>query len=290
MKESEKEKMLQLLADQAAFGLTEKEALEVKMLLKEFPEWENDNSFELAAAAIGLANLNTDEPMPQNLRMKIAADADKLFSSTADETQEIKSFAPKAGNSSGILATQNIVQSEPKVPFWQWLGWAFAAAACVALAVNIWTTRLQNKEVVKNPETIQTPTPEPSAAQKRQQILASANKIQTNWADTKPDDADVITGDVVWDNVKQEGYIRIQGLPVNDAKKETYQLWIFDENRNAKNPVDGGVFNVNENGEIIVPINAKLRIGKPKMFAVTVEKPDGVVVSESGKIVVTAKV
>ena len=290
MKESEKEKMLQLLADQTAFGLTEEEAVEVKMLLKEFPEWENDNSFELAAAAIGLANLKTDEPMPHNLRMKIAADADKFFGSTAKETEEVRSFTPRTENFSGILATQNTVQSEPKAPFWQWLGWAFAAAACVALAVNIWTTRLQNKEIVKNPETIQTPTPEPSAAQKRQQILASVNKIQTNWADTKPDDADVITGDVVWDNAKQEGYIRFQGLPVNDTKKETYQLWIFDESRSAKNPVDGGVFNVNENGEIIVPINAKLKIGKPKMFAVTVEKPDGVVVSESGKIVATAKV
>ena len=287
MKESERERMLELLADKAAFGLTEEDSREVEMLLNDFPEWENENSFEMAAAAIGLTNLDTSEQMPQNLRLRIAADAAKYFGAQAEKTQEIKNFALQAEKIIGLPVTQKVIETEPKMPLWNWLGWAFAATACIALAVNIWTTRFRSAEVVRKPETLQIPTPELTAAQKREQLLASVNKIQVDLAQPKPD-AITITGDVVWDNTKQEGYIRFQDLPVNDSTKETYQLWIGDENQ--KNPVDGGIFTVTEKGEIIVPIKAKLKIGKPTMFAVTREKSGGVVVSDLKSLVAIAKV
>lgn len=271
-----KEKMLELLADQAAFGLSEQEAVEVKMLLKEFPEWENDNSFELTAAAISLANLDTSEPMPAHLRTKILADSEKYFASQekAEEKEEY----------------QKTFSFEPKRSIFDWLGWAFAGLFLAVLAINIWTTRNQNQPIVQNPPNIQTPTPELTAKQKFEQILASANKIQAEWTQPKPDETNPLSGDIVWDNAKQEGYMRFRGLPVNDANKETYQLWIFDENQDEKTPIDGGVFDVNEKGEVIIPINAKLKVKNPKMFAVTVEKPGGVVVSKREKIVALAKV
>ena len=53
-------------------------------------------------------------------------------------------------------------------------------------------------------------------------------------------------------------------------------------------PVDGGVFDVNSNGEVVVAITPKLRVNDLGMFAVTVEKPGGVVVSKRERIVVTA--
>jgi hypothetical protein len=44
--------------------------------------------------------------------------------------------------------------------------------------------------------------------------------------------------------------------------------------------VDGGVFDVPANsGEVVIPIHAELPILKLAAFAVTVEKPGGVVVS-----------
>ena len=52
--------------------------------------------------------------------------------------------------------------------------------------------------------------------------------------------------------------------------------------------VDGGVFDVPSTGEVIVPITAKLRVGGATLFAVTVERPGGVVVSRREHIVVTA--
>jgi anti-sigma-K factor RskA len=95
---------------------------------------------------------------------------------------------------------------------------------------------------------------------------------------------------VVWSDEKQAGYMRFRGLPANDPTKQTYQLWIFDETQDPKTPIDGGTFDVNADGEVIIPINAKLKARKPAMFAVTVEKPGGVVVSDRKNIVALAKV
>jgi|GEM_PF-6982669 len=53
-------------------------------------------------------------------------------------------------------------------------------------------------------------------------------------------------------------------------------------------PVDGGVFDVTSTGEVIVAITPKLHVDDLAMFAVTIEKPGGVVVSKRERIVVTA--
>lgn len=56
-----------------------------------------------------------------------------------------------------------------------------------------------------------------------------------------------------------------------------------------------GVFDVAEanvngqTGDVIVPIKAALPVQEVALFAVTVEKPGGVVVSKRERIVVTAK-
>ena len=97
------------------------------------------------------------------------------------------------------------------------------------------------------------------------------------------------SGDIVWSDAKQSGYMRLTGLPVNDPNKETYQLWIFDETQDEKTPIDGGTFDVNSSGEVVIPVDAKLRAKNTKMYAITVEKPGGVVVSKRERIVALAK-
>jgi hypothetical protein len=64
----------------------------------------------------------------------------------------------------------------------------------------------------------------------------------------------------------------------------------MDENQGDKMPIDGGTFDVNSNGEVVVPINARLKAKAPHLFAVTIEKPGGVVVSKREKIAAIAKV
>jgi anti-sigma-K factor RskA len=114
--------------------------------------------------------------------------------------------------------------------------------------------------------------------------------VQTTWTDFNPKQPRGVVGDVVWSNSLQKGFMRFRSIPANDKRRETYQLWVFDAAQNAKTPIDGGVFDVEANGDVIVPIDAKIRVQKPTMFAVTAEKPGGVVVSELGKVMAVAKI
>lgn len=285
----EKERLIELLTDQTLFGLDERETAELNRLKKQFPDWENDISFELTATAINLANLETSEELPVNLREKIIADADNFFSSS-ERAQNVFSFPAKSKETIAARTNSAFENSTESKPFWQWLGWGVAAAACVALAVNLWMNNSRTPtEIVKNPQTIQTPTPELSQTQKREQLIATASDvIQTNW--TAPKDEKQILGDIVWSNERQAGYMRFRGLPPNDPNRESYQLWIVDEAQNPKTPISGGVFDVNANGEVIVPITAQIKVQKPKVFAVTKEKSGGVVVSKQETVMAVAKI
>ena len=84
--------------------------------------------------------------------------------------------------------------------------------------------------------------------------------------------------------------MRFNGLPVNDPAVEQYQLWIFDAQQDQRYPVDGGVFDVTSAAETVVQIDPKLRIVEPTLFAITIEKPGGVVVSSRERLPLLAKV
>lgn len=293
MSETQKDRLFELLSDDAFIGLSDEETMELSRLKKQFPEWRDDFSFEMAAAAINLSDFDggAETSLPANLRAKILTDADDYFNSSA--ANDVVSTGGARGG--------DFVQTETAKTssfFGQWLGWAVAAAACVALAVNLWLTHWQpqmtaNREPVKTPEPVQTATPivALSAAQQREQLIASAPdivKIDLKAADVKS--SEKLSGEVVWSSARQKGFVRFRGLPANDAARETYQLWIVDATRDAKTPVSGGVFDVAENGEIVVPINAQLEIKQPKAFAVSREKAGGVVVSSPERAVAVGKV
>jgi anti-sigma-K factor RskA len=63
-----------------------------------------------------------------------------------------------------------------------------------------------------------------------------------------------LSGEVIWNDEKQEGYMSLENLAVNDPTQNQYQLWIVDPERDEL-PVDGGVFNITEkDGKQIIPI------------------------------------
>lgn len=292
MKKSQQDRLFELLADETLFDLNEKESLELKELKNEFPDWEDDNSMELTAAMISLSDLEVNEPLPMHLRAKILTDSQEFFNSK-EKSQKVLNFTPKKGQTISTTVAESVAaDAKPEIrsSAWQWLGWAVAAAACVALAINLWLTQNQKPtEIVKTPETIRTPTPELTVAQKREQLIATAtDAVQLPL--TNPKNEKEILGDMVWSNSLQKGFARLRGLPSNDASKETYQLWIVDETRDTKTPISGGVFDVASNGEVVVPINAQLQVKKPIVVAVTKEKPGGVVVSKPDRIVAVAKI
>jgi anti-sigma-K factor RskA len=287
------ERMLDLLTERATHGLSKESQQELEELIKIFPEWQDDETLALTAAAINLSAVNADEEMPAHLKSKILAESEKYFASREDEHKVLNFKSKSEQSGSAETAAAGIyTDRSPKTSFWNWAGWTAAAAACVALAINLWTTRTPTV-VVQNPPLQQSspsPTP-PSLAEQRDHLLAAApDAIRASWTDINPKQPRNVKGDVVWSNSLQKGYIRFHNLPLNDKTKETYQLWIFDANQNAKTPIDGGVFDVDANGDVIVPINAKIQVRKPTMFAVTAEKPGGVVVSEQGKVMAIAKV
>jgi hypothetical protein len=98
-------------------------------------------------------------------------------------------------------------------------------------------------------------------------------------------------GYVAWVASENSGYIVFDGLKPNNTHREQYQLWILDSQRDARYPIDGGVFDVPAGGqEVRVKVNPHLHVGHPAAFVVTVEQPGGVVVSDRGRVVAIAKV
>jgi anti-sigma-K factor RskA len=293
--EQNKERMLELLADQILFGLTERETAELENLKNRFAEFKDDDSFEIAAAAVNLMNLKIDDSLPAHLQAKLEAQAQE-FIAAPQETRQFSNAPQNQADISSEEFASNIYEIKSKPSIWQWMGWAVAATACVALAINLWTTRSRqisesagNQKPIQIPELIKTPAPELSEAQKREQLLASApDIIQTDWV-SATDDKKVL-GDVVWSNSQQKGYLRLRDLPALNPNQETYQLWIVDKMRSEKNPISGGVFNTSEAGEVIIPINAQLKINEPNLFAVSKEKAGGVVVSKPDRLVAVAKI
>ncbi|MEL6545551.1 MAG: hypothetical protein AAFQ82_13050, partial [Myxococcota bacterium] len=58
--------------------------------------------------------------------------------------------------------------------------------------------------------------------------------------------------------------------------------------RNEAHPVDGGVFD-SDGGEVLVPIDPRVPVGEATLFAITLEKPGGVVVSTRERLVLVAQ-
>ena len=98
-----------------------------------------------------------------------------------------------------------------------------------------------------------------------------------------------LSGEVIWNDEKQEGYMSLENLVVNDPTISQYQLWIVDPERDEL-PVDGGVFDITQkDGKSIIPIRNALVINKPVAFVITLEQPGGVVKSKQEIVVALAK-
>ncbi|MCA1608948.1 MAG: anti-sigma factor, partial [Acidobacteria bacterium] len=243
-------------------------------ILRSEPIAADEQSFELTVAALSLAGIDRDAEIPQNLQSRINAEAERYF----DEPNQ----------KPVTVATTTSVRESRRFSIGAWLGWAVAAAACVALAINIYNTR-NTQQVVQAPPATPTPEVKLSPAQEREQLIRNAPDLARaeigvgKMAEINP------AGDIVWSDTMQTGYLRVTGLPRNDQSKECYQLWIVASNQDAKTPVEGATFDVNADGEVVIPIDPRVKVVDPKAFAITVEKPGGVVVSKQERVAAMAK-
>lgn len=300
----ERARLLEHAVENAVGGLSREEWLELRRQVGT-AALDQDDALERAAAAIDLARQPKLEPMSRRLAAAVAADADRFFA---------RRRAPAP-----------VVRAPVRPGWFVYGGWIAAAASFVAAVGLVWSDRSSAPPAVA---ALERPAPEaedeadtagePSAsiatgaagvsgrdvggeavaavreagdvAAERQALAAQRFVLRRNWAPGGDPAGRDVGGDVVWDARTQTGYMRFVGLRRNDPSSEQYQLWIFDARRDQRYPVDGGVFDVDDSGEAVVPIRARLPVGSPLMFAVTVERPGGVVVSDRSRLVVVARI
>jgi hypothetical protein len=251
------DRLQDLLADRALFGLSETENRELEKLLTAMPDVDPDE-FERIAAAAQLANLDEQNELPAELSRKILA--------------QVREVAARNQKNSATIGLQTISRRE----MFAW----FATAAAVLVAAFFAST-LAGQQVAQL-----------SPAELKAELTRTKDGVtQVAWA-AGPDEAGKgATGEVLWSNKRQKGVMSFRGLPSNDPTKSQYQLWIFDTAQDEMYPVDGGVFDIPSGAEeVLIPIDAKLPVVDPTLFAITIEKPGGVVVSSRERLPLLAKV
>jgi hypothetical protein len=270
------EAMVDLLIKQVTEGLSPAEQRELDVMDSELASTYL-RDLERAAAAVALAGSTGGAPLPAALSARIAQQAAEHFASAsnvADLTAARAAAADKASVQSPVP------ERAGRFGAYGWL----AAAACLVLAIFGWQRAPQPlPPVAVTPAPVIVPAPQPApptAAEERAALLAKTDSLKIPLGATKDPAAAGVTGDVVWDPVTQRGFLHFAGLAPNDPAMHQYQIWIFDAGRDKRYPVDGGVFDVPANAtEVVIPIRASLMVRKPAAFAVTLEKPGGVVVS-----------
>lgn len=262
--ERENQRRLEILSGSVLGDLSAPEAHEMEV-------WDSAKNrqtvFELerTAAAVQLAMMTDQEPLPKSIQSRVMTDAQNYFREAKAKPPESNIRKPSVAN---IDAGPNRRET---------LAW-LACAASLALAVGM--LAYSNRP----------PTPRPTAAAQRTELVSQATDLVTvSWSPGKTPFNESVGGDVVWSNEAQKGFMRFTNMPVNDPTVEQYQLWIIDPQRDDE-PIDGGVFDIPEDGEVIVPIDAKLAVLEPAAFAITIEKPGGVVVSTQERLPLLAAV
>ncbi len=299
----------ELLEQRATIGLDPREEAELAAL-----GVEDELGFDLAAAAIDLATLKLEE-MPRGVADRILAAANAV-EGASDTTvmavpavpQTLVGFVPpqpiqttpraaaepaQAIEPAPVATLPPAVEPPPAPPVVAIDAARLRRRSRIALAIGVAGALAAASAIVyvtqRAPAVVVARPDEKSPADARAELLATASDVTTiPWTATTDPNGVNASGDVVWSAAAQKGYMRFTGLAPNDATQIQYQLWIFDKNRPQETPVDGGVFDVSSTGEVIIPITAKLSVAEPVLFAVTIEKPGGVVVSKRERIVVTA--
>ena len=222
--------------------------------------------FEQEVAALTWAHLPQIEQPPKDLLVRL----EKTGMEWIEAQENSQNLSPV-----GRDLPQISPPSKSAAPWWGWAGWAAALALFV-----IWY-RSPGEPAMANP-----------AAQMAALLDQARDVKEIPWSLTEDPLASGATGKVLWSPSRQEGYMVFENLRGNDPTQTQFQLWIFDASRvdwEAK-PVDGGVFDVNGEGQVVVPIQAKLSVQDAKLFAVTLEQTGGVVVSEREHLLLTAAV
>lgn len=243
-----------LLADRALQGADAAEEAGLNCLLQHYPEL-NAESFELTVAALDLAYASeAEEPMPAGLMNRLQVQASSM------------SFEPKKLTSASAVITPaptpSPVRRGGSAPSaLTWAGWLVAAVVLFFAVVPQQPPQLSYSQL----------------KERGALVVQGGNG---------PHAKTPLQGEFVWDSNTQQGFMKLSGFDVNDPKEKQYQLWIFDERKfTEKTPIDGGVFDVKDKKEVLIPIKPNIKVSKSALFAITVEQPGGVIVSDRKELI-----
>ena len=256
-----------LLIERATRGLTAEQAQQLADCLRDTGTSMTDfGDYDRVVAAVDNAIAATHdcvdqsaEPLPATLREKLTEDAGRFFARGESGVARLSPPKPKnRPQPAGVMAFG---------------GWAIAATLLVFVLIG----QMREPVVVA-----------PDHAAALAELTAEADTIVAPWAQPDAAEFSAVSGEVIWNDRLQSGYMRLAGMPVNEPGRSQYQLWIVDPDRDEQ-PVDGGVFDIPDaTGEWLIPIDAKLTVDQPTVFAITREKPGGVVVSDGPLLVIAS--
>jgi len=264
------ERIQSLRVDQATVGLDAKQRSELDTLMGPDHDIEQDAFMRTAALVqLGIHSISTRgqgaERMPAELRRRLMGKAMQGGAEARSGTNVV-SLVDRQPPTRIAEADRPEQRQQSN---WPMAGWATAAGLLLALLIAV-------QEEPIEPVT-----------ESRSELALEGDMVRMPWAPSGEAVYANVTGDVVWSDTRQEGYMLLNGLQPNNPQLEQYQLWIIDPDRGPQ-PVDGGVFDVPAGSdEVVVAVNAKLRVDKPVAFAITLEQPGGVVVSEGPLLIVT---
>ncbi len=280
---SERERLTDLVVEQATCGLNLAGQDELSSLMDQLKVTSSEmqleaEQMELAVAAADLASFRCQtEPLPPKLRDVLLLRAGQHFLGKRESTEvagmPIEEHPLRLSEESKVDKRPTVVSR----PNWREILSILAAAACILVLVA------NRDKVFSGKETT------PTVAQLEKKFLESNPRdlVNVSWAPGTDQNGSNVSGQLTWSTQEQTGFMRFQGLKKNDPSVEQYQLWIF-ETPDQKYPIDGGVFDVSDQ-ESRIRIDPKIKVGKGAMFAVTVEKSGGVVVSDRLRIAALAK-
>ncbi|MDZ4828942.1 MAG: anti-sigma factor [Phycisphaerae bacterium] len=263
------DRLVDLVLQRATCGLSSDEGIELAALLLGADRGavaELEAAVDALRLGLDVAEPDgADEDLPASVRDRIVQNA-ALASVGRDRDSLVMD-----GDASGVAVAR-----------WRRLatfGW-LAAAAAIVVAAMLWITGQSRF----------------NTAGQLAAIEAAPDRVQWAFKSQVPELA-AASGDVVWSDQLQKGFIRLRGVPANAATEKQFQLWIVDPKRD-QHPVDAGVFNVvaqagsqasgSGTDEVVVPFSPALRVANPAAFAITAEKSGGVVVSAGPLLLVAS--
>lgn len=284
-------RVMDLLADRSVAPLPHDQEQELRALIDSLPTDQRTVAFmerdrlERAAAETLAMFMQADRPaaISSGLRDRLIASGMAELAGTADQNS---GSMPRSGTDSSPSSRTYALAA-----FTGWL----AAAAALVFAFVLYQSRPTAPSTPDRPSVA-------SVFESRAALLDDPATVVATWSPGPDPAGSGVSGDVAWNPTTQTGYLRFSGLAENDPARFQYQLWIFDKGRQTDKPVldqfpvDGGVFDITtaardpNTGDVIVPITPKLPVRDVAAFAVTSEKPGGVVVTTRENLLLLAPV